>query len=150
MPEFIEVTDPSKWPQDRSGKHPLVPTLRRVMQSAYRMLLRGEAKDWPTFYYTYFILARIAWNFGIFKDLTTTFQGAASKVYDDIEEKLCEFAKYVTEGNGLDHSKFDIKKYELLESDPGSREECVHLNKLWTTPFEDHEKVMPSSSYSIS
>ncbi|KAK0511525.1 hypothetical protein JMJ35_006098 [Cladonia borealis] len=145
-PEFIEVTNPSQWPQDPPGKCPLVRTLQRVMQSAYRMLLRGHARDWPTFYYTYFILARIAWNLRIPQVLTTAFQGAASKFDDDIEEKLCGFAKYVTEYNELCHSKFDIEKYEHLVSDPGLREECVHLNKLWTTPFDDFQRWQRSNA----
>ena len=135
-PQFMEVIDPSQWPEDPPGKYPLVRTLQRVMQSAYRMLLRGDAKDWPTFYYTYFILSRIAWNLR----LPQAFQGPASKFDDDIEEKLCGFANYVTEDNELCHSKFDIKKYELLVRDPALRRDCVHLNKLWTTPFEDFQR----------
>ena len=138
--EFKEVTDPSKWPQDPPGKYPLVRTLQRVTQSAYRMLLRGDARDWPAFYYTYFILNRIAWNLQIPQKLTTAFRGAASKFDDDIEGKLCGFAKYVTEGNELYYSTFDINKYKLLVSDPRLREECVHLNKLWTAPLDDWEQ----------
>ena len=136
-PELKEVADPSKWPQDPPGKYPLVHTLQRVLQAAYRILLRGNAGDWPLFYYTFFILRKTAWNLRQIQGLTTAVQGAGSKLYNDIDVKLGEFAKYVTKGNELYRQEFDIKKYELLVSDTGLRKECVHLNKLWTAPLEN-------------
>ena len=136
------MTDPSNWSQDSPGKYPLVRTLQQVVQSAYEMLLHGHAEDWPTFYYTYFILGKIAGNLTVAQRSTTTFQRAASKFDDDIEEKLCGFASYVTKGNDLCDSKFDIKNYELLVSDPVLRKECVHMNKMWTTPVTDWGKAM--------
>lgn len=138
-PELKKATVPSEWPQDPSGKYPLVHTLQRVIQAAYRILLRGNAEDWPLFYYTFFILRGTAWNLRQIEGITTAFQGAGSKLYNDIEVKLGEFAKYVTKGNELYRQEFDIKKYELLVSNPGLREECVHLNKLWTAPLENRE-----------